>query len=264
MRACVEIPPSLVAAILCLVPAMTAVYLFLRRYEGYFDERRLFFALFAGLFAGLLVAWLELVLFRIDDARFVAVAGLPFTLTYFCVGYAIVESLAKGGILGLKRFRLRKDTPYYGVALGLSFAAIVAMQNLAIELRAGDVLHLPPVQMLSTLIVLCLLWIGYLVAHAASAVWMGRGVGNGKLWVGVATGALLLLPVQFLRYFAVRLPDETATDLAVSLVGAFLVLIYGVGLAYLTDKRVLETIVPPEIREQVRRARRREIRKGEA
>lgn len=247
------VSPSLVAAIGCLVPAMAGMWVFLRRYEGLFDERRMFFALMAGLFAGLLVFFLEYQVFRFEDlSRNPAL--LLYAATYYIVGYTLVEALAKGAVLGLKRFRTRKDTPYYGVSLGLAFGAVVAMQGMNVQLVQGGVMGYPLGQMAWTVLVLLVLWVGVILTHGATAVWVGRGSAQGKLWTGIGIAMLLQAPVLVLRFFT--------AEGAVSVWGALLVLGYGVLVSSWTQRKVLETIIPPEILMQVGRAKRRQQRRG--
>ena len=85
----------LVAAVVTIVPALGFLFYLLNRYEGYFEDARVFFALTVGFFAGLVVAFLENVLFAFDSASFVAQAGVGTAFVLFVAGYALVESAAK-------------------------------------------------------------------------------------------------------------------------------------------------------------------------
>ncbi|MEA3204275.1 MAG: hypothetical protein QOI63_1955, partial [Thermoplasmata archaeon] len=132
--------PSLVASALTLVPAMALIYLVLRRYEGYFEQNRLFFGLSAGLFAGIVVKYLELWLFPFDDlsrlmpGQPVTTSSLIYSAAYSTFGFGLLAGLAMGAVLGFRKFRARKDTPYYGVALGLAFGAMHTMPLFAISI----------------------------------------------------------------------------------------------------------------------------------
>jgi hypothetical protein len=98
--------------------------------------------------------------------------------------------------------------------------------------------------------------VGLLLAHGAAAVFVGRGSASGKLWKGVIQGALTLVPAYGIAWFW--------HQNGIQLVPALASLGYGALLTYMAQTRILDTIVPPEIRDQVRRERRRELRKGNA
>ena len=256
------VSPALVASVACLIPGLALLFLLLRRYEGYFDDRRLFFSLAVGLFAGLVVAALENVLFRFNSDDFVAQTSLGQAALFFVAGYALVETLAKLVLLGSRGFRGRKDTPYYGAALGIGMGATLAIQNVALGMeRTGLAGRAVDWGWVYAFIVLLVLHVGALAGHGASGVWVGKGTGDGRFWKGLGWGSALQAPFLALRFLPVG-------GRSVILEFAVLSLAAGVGLVLFTQRRVLDTIVPPEIRDQVRRemrrAHRREGRDGQS
>jgi hypothetical protein len=256
--------PSLVASALTLVPAMALIYLVLRRYEGYFEQNRLFFGLTAGLFAGILVKYLELWLFPFDDlsrlqpGQPVTLGALVYSLAYSTFGFALLAALAMGAVLGFRKFRARKDTPYYGVALGLAFGAMHTMPLFAVSVTGlvQPTFRLDAVALAAYALVL-LFATGLIMAHGAAGVWVGRGSAQGRLWKGVMQGALLLAPAMAISWFWVQNSSSPGVVPALASVA------YGTFLTALAPRKVLDPIVPPEIRDQVRRERRRAQRKGE-
>jgi hypothetical protein len=260
--------PTLVASILTVVPAMGLIYYVLRRYEGYFEQNRLFFALMVGLFAGLLVKFLEVQLFPFDDPFVLQPDGQPYTLgtlvysaAYTTVGFAMLAGLAMAAVLGFKKFRARKDTPYYGVSLGLAFGAMHTMPLFAFSIvkYVQPAIRIDAPALWAYLLVLAFAT-GLIMVHGAAAVWVGRGSAAGRLWKGMVHGSLLLAPALGLTWLWLRNLD---TNGAFGFVLALASLGYGIFLILITQKTVLDTIVPPEIRDQVRRERRRAARKGE-
>jgi hypothetical protein len=254
-----------VASVLTLAPAMGLIYYVLRRYEGYFEQNRLFFALTAGLFAGILVKFLETAFFPFDNPAILQGGGPPFTfdtlaysLAYTTFGFAMLAGLAMVAVLGFRKFRTRKDTPYYGVSLGLAFGAMHTMPLFArsVQSLVEPSLRTDAAGLVGNTLVLAFAT-GLVMAHGAAAVWVGRGSAAGRLWTGLVQGSLWLAPAMAISWFWVR------TGSPFNLYGAAASLGYGVFLTVTTQRRVLDTIVPPEIRDQVRKQRRRAQRKGE-
>lgn len=227
----------------------------LHRYEGFFQDARVFFALVAGFFAGIVVAFLESQ-FDFAGPDFIASVGLIPALIMFVAGYAFFEAGAKTIVLGLARFRKRKDTPYYAAAFGLGFGAMMALAFVTVALRTADLPQVPDYEMLPFL-GLCALFLGSLLAHAGSTVWVGKGSADGKLAKGWLQAAGLQLPILLCVWF--YWPSLGQGNQLV-IVPAIASLVYGAGLLVWADTRVLAVIVPPEIRDQVRKEKRREAR----
>ncbi|MHB1261615.1 MAG: hypothetical protein ACYC2H_07845 [Thermoplasmatota archaeon] len=239
----------LIAATVTIIPALGFLWYLLGRYEGYFEDARVFFSLIVGFFAGLVVAFLENGVFLFDDPAFIAVAGGAFAFSMFVAGYAFVEAAAKTVVLGTAKFRKRKDTPYYGAALGIGFGAMVALQAVARGLsqtalveRTVDAAWL----LAFTLIILSAC--GTMLAAGATGVWIGRRSADGQLWRGLAHGALLTMPTLACLFFFRPAP---------AIIPAVLSFAYGLGLVYYTQRNILDKVVPPEIRDLVAKERRR-------
>jgi hypothetical protein len=96
---------------------------------------------------------------------------------------------------------------------------------------------------------------GNVLASGAAGVWAGRGSADGKLWRGLGLGTLVQMPILLLRWLS------PAPGSGVALVPAVVALLYGLAVVWLAQKRILDAIVPPEIRDQVLKERRREQRK---
>lgn len=245
----------LVASVVTIIPALGLLFYLLNRYEGYFEDARVFFCLIVGFFAGLVVAFLETVAFRFDSPGFIADAGPGTALVFYIGGYALVESAAKTVVLGTARFRKRKDTPYYGAALGIGFGAMVALQVVARRFTAiAEVGWAFDAQTLVVLFLTLAFAAATLLAQAASGVFAGRGAAAGSLWRGLAHGALVLMPLLAFAFFG------TVDRVAVIAAAAVLAVGYGIAMTLWT-RRILDGIVPPEIRDQVQKERRREARR---
>jgi hypothetical protein len=242
----------LVAAVATIVPALGFLWYLLGRYEGYFEDARVFFSLVVGFFAGLVVAFLEGALFQFDSVAFALSAGLATAFVLYVVGYAFVEAAAKTVVLGMEKFRKRKDTPYYGAALGIGFGAMVALQSVAVGFqRIGELgWSWEPATLAIAAFVLMLAY-GNLLVQGAAGVWVGRGSAEGKLWKGQWHGTLLHIPLLAFLWLA-KLEGLWTISLAAS--GA---MVYGLGLVLYTQRNILDKVVPPEIRDLVTKERRR-------
>lgn len=251
----------LIAAAATIVPALGFLWYLLGRYEGYFEDARVFFSLIVGFFAGLVVAFLEGALFQFDSVGFALMAGAATAFVLYVAGYGFVEAAAKTIVLGTAKFRKRKDTPYYGAALGIGFGAMVALQSVALGFtRIGLVGWRWDVDTVAVAAFVLMLAYGNLLTQGAVGVWVGRGSAEGRLWRGTFHGALLHMPLLALLYVA-RL--EGLFTISLAAVGA---LVYGLGLVYYTQRNILDKVVPPEIRDLVmkerRRAEREKMREG--
>lgn len=246
----------LVAAVTTIAPALGILFYLLNRYEGYFEDARVFFSLVVGFFAGLVVAFLENVLFAFDSDLFVAQAGLATAFVMFVAGYALVETAAKTVVLGAGKFRKRKDTPYYGAALGIGFGAMVGLQAVALGLDRTQLLDRAfEVQSVVVFVLLLLSAAGTILAAGATGVWIGKGTSEGRLWKGLGQGTFLMMPTLACLWFFRPAP---------AVVPAVASFAYGLMLVVWTQRRILDNVVPPEIRDQVLKERRREARREAA
>lgn len=251
--------PLLIAAPVAILPAMGALWLHLRRYEGYFEDARVFFALIAGFFAGIVGTYLEQALFPFGDQAFLDEMGPAASFSFFVFGYAVFEAGAMIIVLGLKRFRTRKDTPYYGSALGLGYAAIASLVFLGAALGSAGKEGRAPYGVW-TFLVLAAVPIGSIFAHAAAGVVAGVGSAAGRLASGWIKAALVLVPTTMAAWM--YLPWIGYGDKA-AIIPALLSLTWGLASYIWVQVKILDTIVPQEIRDQVRRERRRQARRGE-
>jgi hypothetical protein len=198
--------------------------------------------------------------FRFADADFVMMVGTGVAFIWFVVGYAFFESGIKVLVLGMGRFRNRADTPYYGTAFGLGMGAMLAMMLLATSIRASQAFGRP--YTMGSFLVLVLMLMGGVFTHGATGAWAGRGSAQGKLWKGWGIATLLQMPI--LMAYWLYWPNLGIGDLPwyASVFPAGFALLYGAALLLITQTRVLDSIVPKEIRDQVRRDLRRATRRA--
>lgn len=244
------VSPVFIASLLTILPAMGAMWFILSRYEDFFEDARVFMSLVFGFFAGLVTSAFETFAFGFGTAEFSAAAGFVTAAIFFIAGYAFFETGVKAAVLGLKSFRNRKDTPYYGAAFGLGFGAILGMMHIALNLeRAGGIHNFTTF----SFVTMVALPIGAVFVHGATGVWVAQGVVDGKLWKGWGFAALLLLPMQGAYWLAIPEPGTYSVVLFPSLFA----IIYGPTLLTFAQTRVLDHVVPPEVKDKLRREMRR-------
>ncbi len=261
--------PVLIAAPVTIIPAIGALWYLLKRYEDYFEDARVFLALVFGFFGGLLAVFLEFQLFPFADPRFVASMGPGTAFVFFVAGYALFETGIKTAVLGSRRFRNRKDTPFYGAAMGLGFGAMMALGFVAINLNASEILSEQVLNATTnqtadfgystpSFIAMAFVPLGAIFVHGAAGVFVGRSIGNGSLAKGWGIGTLLQMPVLMTYWFF--WPSIGRGDVVI-LFPAAMSILYGILLLHITRIRVLDHVVPKDIRDLVRRDKRREQRR---
>jgi hypothetical protein len=232
---------------------MMAAWYVLSRYEGHFDQRRLFFALIVGLFGGTLVRAFE-VNFIPFESPWLQSQSRDFSFAYTAVGYSLLHALAMQAVVGLKRFRQRPDGPAHGVALGIGFGAMWALPSVTamLELYTQPAFRLD-IPALRQYAMALFFAAGIVLAHAASGAWVGKAAAEAKFRRGVLVGLAWLAPALAGHWLIIWDPARAL---------AWAVVTFGYGLFAVVQarRRVLDKLVPPEARDRLRRQRRREAR----
>jgi hypothetical protein len=252
---------ELVAALGIFLPAAALVWFLLGRYEGYFEDNRLFFAMGAGLFAALVLRFLEVKFFGFDQPYVIQGNYGPYTsgtlvysFAYTAVGYGLLEAMGMTAILGFSKFRMRKDSAYYGTALGIAFGAMWATEFVSAGIWTDGQGHMVTDSFhVVDDALLVLLGMGIGLAHAAAGTYVGRECGAGKLARAGLFGTLWLAPAFALQWCWLNAPQRE--------VAAIACLAWGIVGLVIADRKVLQVIVPPEVRDQMGKQRRRERRR---
>ncbi len=253
------VSPTFVASLVTIVPAMGMLWYLLKRYEDYFDDGRVFFSLIVGFFVGLFIMALETLVFGFNRPSFQEAAGAGTAFIMFVFGYSVLETASKVVVLGSRGYRTRRDTPYYGAALGLGMGAILGLLFVALSLQGSGLLERPVDGLwIRAFLLIAMLPMGAAFAHGATGVWVGHYTSQGRLWQALVVGSLLQMPILGMYWL------WGPVGPGVSYFPAVGSLAYGSILVAITIHRILENVVPPEIRDQVRRDRRREQRLGTA
>lgn len=239
--------PFLVGVFLGFLPSMGFLYILLNQYEGLFSDKRAFFAYLLGLGGGLVATILQL--------YFGPTGREPPTLAAFeVILFGLIHALIFAMMLNSKRFRAKRDTPFYGVAFGLGFGALnvmILIGNAVSNLGTtpGNVF----VEALS-LAYIGLYFMGSILLHASVGAWIGSGAAGRGLVKPVIQSAFaeaLYLAGLYLLFL-----DPWGTIVPVVALAISILIVRGVLRSH------LDPIIPAELRREMQIHRRRMAREA--
>ena len=145
-----------------VIPALILLYIFLKRYDGYYSDSGVFKTFMAGIFLGAITAIIRI--------KF----NPPTLMIIFLVLFAFFEQLFKTIILNIGRLQLKKETTIYGLSLGLGFGTVFTpflIIAAAASVQLNDL----------NLILITAGSIGIIFFHGATGAYIGYGIYKGKL-----------------------------------------------------------------------------------
>ena len=117
-----------------IIPAITLVFMTLKEYDDYYEDKNFFFLMVVGLFGGtmtgLIYYWSVLYLVQTESAM---------VLLSIIFGFAVYEVLLFTIVLSMKRFGANFELTYYGVVFGGSIAGIMSMFFIYAYLNSYDI-----------------------------------------------------------------------------------------------------------------------------
>lgn len=245
--------------VFAVIPAMAILYRVLHRFEGFFDEKRLFKMLMVGMAVGGAVTLVELIALGFHDPFVLQRRGLRVGVISLAATYPLIEGAAKTAALNWHTLAGRRDTPYYGVAFGLGFGAILTFILVGREfsrlLVAPGFALLTHIEIALTSVVLFVLFLSGMILHAVSGALVGKATGERDVLKALGYGAVVALPFYLAYGIFWAHPEAWARNLApfASLALAWWLLErFGMG--------TLESIVPEDLAKQVRRDQRKRAR----
>jgi len=176
-----------------VIPALILLYIFLKRYEGYYSDSGVFKTFMAGIFLGFISALIRI---RFDPAPL---------LIIFLVLFAFFEQLLKTIILNIGRLQQKKETTIYGLSIGLGFGTVFTPFLL---IAAAAVTQIDDI----SIVLITAGSVGIVLFHGATGAYIGYGIYQGKLTKYLFIAILLQLPFNVIidltrnslsnRYFA--------------------------------------------------------------
>lgn len=211
---------------------LAILWLTLKKYEGYFVEKKLFLSLIAGFATGFVILILEFNTLGV---------GILFIILF-----PAVEQFAKMIIINMRTFQEKKDTPLYGLVVGLGFGAIY--------MPLYTIMTATTIQLEQTLLFIALVFgVGVVMFHGATGCIIGYGAASfdrSKIWRMLIVAILLGLPITTLEFGLSFLWGEPRNNIIIlSLKG--LELLYGILLYWYVTTKLLPTVLPRKKRRKI-------------
>lgn len=157
-----------------IIPALILLFVSLKGYDEFYKEKTMFIMFIAGIIAGVISIVIESL--TSNQIPLIAV----FTI------YPFLEQLIKTVILNLRRFQEKKETPIYGLSLGVGFGSVFTPYLMIVtsETNYHNIFYLAFAASL-----------GIIIIHGATGVLIGYGVYSSKLTKYLITAVVLTIPV---------------------------------------------------------------------
>jgi hypothetical protein len=226
-----------------ILPAVTLVFLTLKEYDEYYEDKHFFFAMVVGLFIGIMTA-------VIYYWSIIYLSGnlslLP--LLIIIIGFSVYEMLLLSIILSMKRFGVKFDLTFYGVVLGGCMAGVIVMFCIYLYLFNRDPTGPAILSMILLVPTLPLLYI------SLGAI-VGFGICQGQFYKYSALVVVLksIFNVVFIFWFISFLywPERGWDVMIFGLIFAVLLYIY-------TTREFLPATLPEAQARHLRRQKRRQ------
>jgi len=214
-----------------VIPALILMYITIKGYEGFYKDKVMFLSFVAGILMGFVAAFAQSLTIAI--------------VLIYVVLLAFFNQMFKTIVLNIGRFQENKETPIYGLSLGLGFGSsftpfmIIALSSLAIN----NVYVLLTVGIGS---------FGIILFHGATGSFIGYGIFQGKLMKHLLVAILLELPFEFL--IGLMIIYSKPEFLRMQIGFAFATILYGLVVYWYVTKKVLpQLLTKAEKRKRIKR-----------
>lgn len=227
-----------------LLPAVILVFITLKDYDPYYEDKNFFLNLVLGLFAGTAtsVIYYWSIIFFFDNFALTILISL-------IIGWAIYEVLLFSIILMMKRFEAKFDITYYGVVFGGSLAGLVGMFSIFIYLLTYD-LNLNGILSMALMVLTLPLAYISLGAMVGTGIHTGNSFANSLWLIFVKSIFNIFLILWFIGFFF--LPPSHGWE------WMFFDFLIAAAWFYHTYNNVLPGALPEHLRKHRRRMKRRQ------
>ena len=164
-----------------IIPALLLLFISLKGYDGYYKDKLIFLTFVIGLIIGVISVIIE---------AYTASIGV-----YFIILFPILEQLFKTIILNVGRFHGKKETPIYGLSLGLGFGSIfIPSSIILLNIQGGYDTF--------TLLLVTVGAIGIILIHASTGICIGYGIYKYSLLKYLLFAIALYIPVTGLTFIS--------------------------------------------------------------
>jgi hypothetical protein len=253
--------PFLIGAFFGIIPAMGFLYILLNNYQPFFNEKRLFKTFFLGFIVGLVAVVIENTLGPGRSLDPAVDGALGYAgLAGYALLFGLLETLMATAVLNWRTYRGRKDTPFYGPALGLGFGAVSALFIVGsrVLILTGGATGWQEVVLLS---LFGLYFIGSILIHAGAFTIVATGTANADLTKPIILSTLIIGGYLWILFLLPHLPGGLANLMPIVAIAAAIAFI-----AYVM-REILDKVVPEEVQREagihLRRMARKRMREGE-
>lgn len=193
-----------------IIPALALLYLSLKDYQDLFKEKTMFLVFVIGIISGFIAAFVQSI-------------TLPLSIVYIVL-LGFFDQLIKTMILNVRSLQMKKETPIYGLTLGLGFGS--AFTPFIIIAVSSTIV----IQNNSVLAAIAIGSVGIIMFHGATGAYIGYGVYKGTVFKNLIYAIILHIPFSILLDLSIKYSNAGhLTKTLVGLVGC--IIIYG-GIVY--------------------------------
>jgi len=203
-----------------IIPALILLYFSLKGYEGYYKDKTIFLTFIIGIALGFIAAFIQ--------SYTIATAILYIVLLAF------FDQLFKTIILNIGRFQEKKETPIYGLSLGLGFGSSFTPFLL---ISVSSLLT----QDINVLSLIAIGSFGIILFHGATGAFIGFGVYMGNITRYLITAVILQIPFGFILGLMISFSNVESIYILIGFV--VVLIIYGGLIFWYVIKKVLSKIL---------------------
>ncbi len=203
-----------------IIPALFFLYLSLSGYEKYYKDKTIFIIFITGIILGFIAAFVQFYFYAISIISLILLA--------------FFDQLIKTIILNLRRFQGKKETPIYGLAMGLGFGSSFTPFMM---LAASKSQEIPDNTFIISLIALGTM--GLILFHGATGAYIGFGVFSGKLFKKLLISIILEIPLSF---FVILTFISDVSNIYIQASFVALSIIYGLIIFLYVTRKILPKI----------------------
>ncbi len=170
-----------------IIPALLLLYITLKGYDEYYKDKNIYLSFVGGLIVGFISAIIE---------HFSLAIGILFIILF-----PMLEQISKTMLLNIRRLQAQRETPIYGLTVGLGFGSIfVPFSIITANLTSPNLLYL---------VLIIIGSFGIILMHGATGIILGYGIFKQQLTKYFMIAILYQLPIPLLIFLTTYLHLES-------------------------------------------------------
>jgi len=213
-----------------IIPALIILFIALKGYDGYYKDKYMFLTFIIGIIFGFIAAFVQsfyplgIYIYQLSSYALISILLL-----------AVFEQLFKTIILNVKRLHQKKETPIYGLSLGLGFGSSFTPFMIIAASASSAVSN--SIYILS---IIALGSVGLILFHGATGIFIGYGIFEKKLTRNLIISIILDLPI--LVFLALMIFFSNINTISYQITLSAAMIIYGLIIFIYVAKKVLPGI----------------------